>query len=97
MGLPALAAPSRCCPYPPDNGMACRNWLIRMMSDPVMHRSFSDFYADRNGIRRATWRWLAARPPAFATAPGVIGYDLLNEPWGDELSEIAPSTATRPA
>jgi endoglycosylceramidase len=89
-GFPRWALSSRCCPYPPDNGLACRNWLIRMMSDPVMHQSFSDFYADRNGVRTRYLEMVGRAAAAFATAAGVIGYDLLNEPWGDELSEIAP-------
>jgi endoglycosylceramidase len=90
LGFPRWALSSRCCPYPPDNGSACRNWLFRMMSDAVMHRSFADFYADRHGIRSRFLEMVGRVAAAFATAPGVIGYDLLNEPWGDELSQIAP-------
>lgn len=89
-GFPRWALSSRCCPYPPDNGPRCRNWMIRMMSDPVMHRSFADFYADRDGVRTRFLEMVGRVASAFATTPGVIGYDLLNEPWGDERKQIAP-------
>jgi endoglycosylceramidase len=89
-GFPRWALSSRCSPYPPDNGLSCRNWPIRMLSDPVMHRSFSDFYANRDGVRTRYLEMVGRAATAFAMVPGVIGYDLLNEPWGDESAEIAP-------
>ena len=89
-GFPRWAISPRCRPYPPDNGLGCQNWPIRMISDPVMHRSFADFYADRNGVRTRFLEMVHRAAAGFATGPGVIGYDLLNEPWGDERSQIAP-------
>ena len=74
----------------PDNGAACVLWAVNMTLDPDVHAAFGDFYADTNGVRSrflALWQILAAR---FGDHPAVVGYDLINEPWGWEDSEISP-------
>ena len=44
--------PSRATPYPArSTAAAARPGPSRKLTDPNMHRSFADFYADRNGVR----------------------------------------------
>ena len=88
-GMPpwaAVAVP----PAVPDNGAACTDWGARMLSDPGLRQTWDAFFANAEGVRDA-WLAMVARVAArLSDRPAVIGYDLLNEPLGDEPSQVAP-------
>lgn len=89
-GFPAWAIAKSARRQVPDNGPACASWGGKMIVDLDMHRSFADFYADRDGVRSRYLALLGRLARRFAGRTVVAGYDLLNEPWGDENREILP-------
>jgi endoglycosylceramidase len=89
-GFPPWTLSHRATPCQPDNSARCKDWALRMATDIHMHRSFTDFYADTVGVRTAYLQMLQLAAREFAQVPGVIGYDPINEPWGNERDELYP-------
>lgn len=89
-GFPLWAIPPGVTPAAPDNGPSCADWGTKMQGDADMLASWSAFYADTHGVRTRYLAMLERVSERLASEPGVIGYDPLNEPWGDEVTEIGP-------
>jgi len=60
-----------------------------MIWDFDMHTCWNRFYKDKYGVRTRFLKMMDAVSAHFGSNPAVLGYDILNEPWGDEVKEIA--------
>jgi endoglycosylceramidase len=89
-GFPQWALPPAVTPAVPDNGPACADWGQRMLGDPDLKTTWDAFYADSNGARTRYLAMIARVAAALRDRPAVVGYDLLNEPGGDERTQIGP-------
>ena len=72
----------------PINDERCIDW-VNGLNDRNVLRAFDSLYANVNNIRDhyiSMWAHIAER---FGDHPAVIGYDLMNEPIGDEVSQVA--------
>jgi endoglycosylceramidase len=78
-------------------------WPNDYEGDPALNRAFDNFWAnhpspDGAGLRdhvAGGWQHLAQK---FAGAPGLLGYDLFNEPWpGSQWSTCANPAGCPPA
>lgn len=88
-GFPEWAASARFASRTP--GRSCGPaWALDSSLRPKMHGAFRDFYANRNGARDAYLAMARTVAAFLASHPGAIGYDLINEPWAGERTELSP-------
>jgi endoglycosylceramidase len=105
-GFPAWAVQPASARAVPNNGEACAAWARRLLLDGRVHRAWREFYSGRDAETQQPHAQ-AARPHYLrmlrqVTAhlrgePGLLGFDMLNEPWGNEQTEIGPLYAAAAA
>jgi len=89
-GFPLWAVPSTVTAIAPDNGPSCANWGQRLLADVDLPKTWDAFYADTNGARTRYLAMLGRVAGALAGRDNVVGFDMLNEPEGDERTQLGP-------
>ena len=90
----------------PRNDEACENWMLMGSFDWRVHKAFHDFYNGSGGAQQKYIEMQLAAIDALEKPPntegiqgGIIGYDLINEPFSDvsekELVSLYQSAAER--
>jgi len=89
-GFPEWAVSPNVTKRVPDNGENCSSWGLKLVLDTEMHRAWDDFYADVGGVRSRFLMLLDTLATRLHSHPAVLGYDMLNEPWADEVKQLGP-------
>jgi len=89
-GFPLWSLPPTVTPAVPDNGPACANWGSRLLGDADLGKTWDAFYADSYGARTRYLAMIGRVAAALAGRDNVVGYDMLNEPEGDERTQLGP-------
>ena len=83
-GFPQWAVTSAITKATPDNSAACASWGSAMITDLDMHTTWNHFHSDREGARTRYLDMVKAVAERLSDHPNVIGYEIMNEPWGSD-------------
>jgi len=89
-GFPEWAVTSTVEKKQPDNGERCESWGSQMVFDFSHHKTWANFHADTEGVKSRYVDMVTAVADRMAHHSNVIGYELINEPWGtnNELADF---------
>lgn len=72
----------------PKNDESCKNWGVTTVLNLNMHRAWHEFYLNTGGVRDSYLEMVRSLARAVANEPNVLGLALVNEPWGDEKTQL---------
>lgn len=73
----------------PDNSKKCEGWGVKMIVDLDHHKSWEHFHKDTEGAKTRYLDMVTAVAERMSKHPNVIGYELINEPWGTDKELVA--------
>lgn len=83
-GFPAWAVVSSETLRTPKNDESCASWGSAMLFDFSHHATWSGFHKDTEGARSRYVAMARAVADRLSRHANVIGYELINEPWGND-------------
>jgi endoglycosylceramidase len=94
-GFPKWTIPPGLFTYRPNNGILCTMWGTFAGVDDLVpvsdfRLSIDAFYSDTYGVRTAFLKAWTEIARYFKNNDNIVGYDILNEPWGSEKDQIMP-------
>lgn len=88
-GFPAWAVPSNLKLDVPVNDDSCKGWATRALLSTKNHAAWRAFHADKEGALTRYTEMARAVAERMGKHPNVIGYDIMNEPWGSHTELLA--------
>jgi endoglycosylceramidase len=73
----------------PDNGAACSSWGTKMIVDLSHHKTWEHFHKDTYGAKTRYLDMVESVADRMSRHENVIGYELINEPWGTDAQLAA--------
>lgn len=94
-GAPAWTLARGHTPDEPSTSSICHLWSVLAASEylvpgGLLHDTMQIFYQDNSELHAVYMKVWERVTEYFKDYPTLIGYDLLNEPWGDEKTQIEP-------
>lgn len=83
-GFPSWAVHSSIGLKTPKNDSSCAGWGANMIFDTSHHATWSEFHKDSEGAKTRYIAMTRAVADRMSQHRNVIGYELINEPWGTD-------------
>jgi endoglycosylceramidase len=83
-GFPSWAVHTSIALQTPKNDSSCSGWGASMLFDSSHHSTWSEFHKDSQGAKSRYVAMVRAVANRMSQYSNVIGYELINEPWGND-------------